>query len=678
MFRHISKFTASTIKYTTSLFLQCNHDYSVTSTSVELWLQEIQLGLDALLDDHVIESEDIFLQNKASPFHAFGYALILYTKAMLSMETSKVEEAVSCVSNLETHIKRILLLHKKKRKEHTHKIPTSCSVPLDIQFEKHALYDPDEYLHMQFELIYANCILMLATLQFLRDSWIDHVKAAYDLRKAYKMYERIFEALTGMSISEYQATITTTQASPSPPPPRRAMKATRRTVSCDDGRFLHQSATTSSTAASVYHQTVEHGAYFGIGLFNVIFSLLPSKVGKLLNNIGFHTSRSTAIHLLRVAYNGKSMYSSLGALALLTFYTNITMYIQPNINHFFLLKDAKAILHTMQSKYPNGRLWQLIQGKFERIEGNLTVAVTLLTKAKAPQHVQQQQQEEEDSKQIDAHDYFRNASINEFAQFRSFAIYETGWAHIYAGNYIQASEAFFCLESICNWSRLFYHYIATCCMIAEGMYEKAALESIQMINMFEQKKKLGHRISSNEHYAESKVASWVALSTLQQSNSTSLKETLYTIPNPIWELVYLWQGTCYWTPEVISDIKSHAATRKSSSSSSSSNDPILYLILGVLYRDVDNNVALAMEYFNLILMMVKKEAAAGWVYPYAMYEIAATQCILSNTSSGTMLVVVTDWVRCIEAYYQQHPQDKEWECRMQLRCQLLLESCCVV
>lgn len=200
---------------------------------------------------------------------------------MLSMEAAKVQEAVNCISGLETHIKRILH-YKKKRKEHattsttTKSIPTSCSVPLDIQFEKHTLHDQGEYLYMQFELIYANCVLMLATLQFLRDSWIDHVKAAYDLRKAYKIYERMFEALTGMSILEYQTTVTTTSAaqSPSPPPSRHSLKSTRRTVSCDDGRFIHQSST---TATSVYHQTAENGAYFGIGLFHMIFSLLPCK-----------------------------------------------------------------------------------------------------------------------------------------------------------------------------------------------------------------------------------------------------------------------------------------------------------------------------------------------------------------------------------------------------------------
>lgn len=219
-----------------------------------------------MLDDQIMEAEDIFLLNKLSPFHAFGYAFLTYTKAMLSMEKSKIEEAVDCVSSLEIHIKKIL--HKKKRKTSTNdnskSMPTSCSVPLDIHSEKYKTIVYDErYLELQFELLYANSILMLATLQFLRDSWIDHVKAAYDLRKAYKIYELVFEVMTGTTILDYELSLLPKSAT-------KHMKTARRTVSCDDERILQQKT-------SAYHQTVEHGAYFGIGLFNMIFSLLPSK-----------------------------------------------------------------------------------------------------------------------------------------------------------------------------------------------------------------------------------------------------------------------------------------------------------------------------------------------------------------------------------------------------------------
>ncbi|CEP11946.1 hypothetical protein [Parasitella parasitica] len=519
-----------------------------------------------MLDDRILEAEDTFSLNKASPFHAFGYALLMYTKAMLSMEKAKIEEAVDCVSSLESHIKKILNKKRYKANDCSKSIPISSSVPLDTQFDKHktVVYD-EEYLELQFELLYANCILMLATLQFMRDSWVDHVKAAYELRKAYKIFERIFETLTGSTVSDYELPS-------SPKSSTQHTKTTKRSASCDDSiALLH--------TTSAYHQTAEHGAYFGIGLFNMIFSLLPSK----------------------------------------------------------------------ESKYPNGRLWHLFKGKFERMEGNLCDAVALFTKAKEPVHV-------DDSKQsvIDEENYFRDSSINEFTQFRTLAMYEMGWAHIYAGNYTQASEAFFCLESLSNWSRLFYHYVATCCMIAEGKYEKAALESKQMISMFEQRRKLGHRISSNEQYAESRVKCWMEMS---KTRSSTLKETLQSVRNPIWELVYLWNGTCYWKHDVVEDIKSQ-----------NKDDPMLHLIMGVLYRDLDGNVELATEHFNLVL-----QNDEGWINPYAMYELAATQCTAAAKNRHYQ-ITVTDWIQCIESYYQGHPRDKEWECRMQLRCQLLLES----
>lgn len=58
---------------------------------------------------------------------------------------------------------------------------------------------------MEYDLLEANCILMSATIQFLRDSWIDYMRAAYKLRKAYRMYEHMFEAITGTTTEKYAA-----------------------------------------------------------------------------------------------------------------------------------------------------------------------------------------------------------------------------------------------------------------------------------------------------------------------------------------------------------------------------------------------------------------------------------------------------------------------------------------
>lgn len=368
-----------------------------------------------------------------------------------------------------------------------------------------------------------------------------------------------------------------------------------------------------------------------------------------MNSLGFHSSRSTAISLLQKSYKSQTMYSSLSSLVLLTFYTNISIYIQPEINEFFQYKDASEILERMKSYYPNGQIWSLIQGKLRKGESS----ILLFEKAKNANHGIQ--------KEAETKDYFRNASITEFIQFRSFAIYELGWSYIYAGNYFQASESFFCLESMCNWSRLFYHYMATCCMIADELYDKSVLEIRQMINMIEQRKKVG---SSNEQFAESRIKMWIETSII---NQTSLKETLQKdIINPIWELVYLWNGTSYFNKEIIKDIKDQQG-----------DDPMIYLLKGVIQRDVDINMEQALEYFNMTLITAERNIKKNWIIPYAMYEIAATHfVILQRDRSHTTeyQLVILDWIKCIENYYQD-TLDIEWETRMQLKCQLLFESC---
>lgn len=165
----------------------------------------------------------------------------------------------------------------------------------------------------------------------------------------------------------------------------------------------------------------------------------------------------------------------------------------------------------------------------------------------------------------------------------------------------------------------------------------------------------------NDQYAIEKVMSWINYA---QKHKTSLKSVLERIHcNPIWELVYLWNGTCYWSYDTAMYIKDKITANKT-------NDPMLYLILGVIYRDTLDNMELAMEYFNLILL---QQQDTCWVLPYAMYEIAATQA--KNDKTNNNHIIIAEWIKCIEYYYLDNPQDKEWDTRMQSRCHLLLLSC---
>ncbi|KAI8335230.1 outer membrane protein Iml2/Tetratricopeptide repeat protein 39 [Blakeslea trispora] len=567
-----------------------------------------------------------------SPFHAFGYAFLTYIKAMLSLERKEIERAAECISKIEGLLKQ--KLNKSKTRNSGIKIsinkgnlPSSCSMPSNI-----ANLDTDR-LGNHLELLQANVILMSATLQLSLNNWADTIKAGYDLYRSFKIYEHLFESMFNVKLSEYEASISLNQ----------------------------------KKAAIFYHSdgllcdTLCYGTFFGIGLFHLFFSLLPTKVAKILSNLGFQPSRAIAIHLLKESCKNETMYASLSSFVLLTFYTNVSAYIQPQVNRLFSFQDATYVLEFLKHKHPNGRIWQLMEGQLKTLNNCLDRSLVLFNQAKKPVHqrVVSSFVYEKDKETTT----IRSQSIIEFTQFRAFVIYEIGWVYIYTGDYAKATETFFLLESMCNWSRLFYHYVSTCCMLADGLYDKAILEVKQIQDLLDQKRKTSSRLSSHEQYAESKVQSWLNLS---ENQAISLREALqHHITNPVWELVYLWNGTRHWQHKVLADIKRRFQACQ--------EDPVLCLIMGVIYRDTDKNMELAMECFNLALLV-----NTSWATPYAMYEIAVTYCILQEPKQSDVQIIVSDWIQCIEKHYKEHSQDTEWETRMQIKCQLLLESCCIL
>lgn len=199
------------------------------------------------------------------------------------------------------------------------------SILLDKESSHPPLYGCDRApkgghtIDLQCELLEVCCMLMGATIQFLRNSWIEYMKAAYKLRKAYKLYEQLFEALTTQKPTDYAATLRQ-QRKRKPYPIDRQQSGvsvnttTTNSSSCSwNGEAV--STLLSSTGATAPRSTwsekrfslfslptgrrqstdtrrrslatqpppikcdstVESGVFFGIGLFSLIFSLLPPK-----------------------------------------------------------------------------------------------------------------------------------------------------------------------------------------------------------------------------------------------------------------------------------------------------------------------------------------------------------------------------------------------------------------
>lgn len=202
-------------------------------------------------------------------------------------------------------------------------------------------------------------------------------------------------------------------------------------------------------------------------------------------------------------------------------------------------------------------------------------------------------------------------------------------------------------------------------MIADGLYDKAAREVQQLVHMFEIKKHDGHsRFSAGEFYAEAKISQWNKYSKTYDMFLRSVLDEL--IINPLWELVYLWNGVFYWSEPVLNSIKQQLIC--TIQSQDEYKRPFALLLMGVICRDRLNDIQQAHSYFNCVI----NEFRNDWTVPYAMYEIAFTYSV-SPIEQQDRKTLVMDWIKRAENYYVQTKYDPEWRLCMKMKCQLLLE-----
>lgn len=197
---------------------------------------------DAFFNDQFDTAQHIFTQYAAeSPFHAVGYALMGYVEAMLGFEIERITVALARLSDAQA-LAHTFAKRAKHGKGHYAPQPLKTAAAdsssdidvngLEVGQDSSICFSPKSSISsansnlsagklnadedgkskstntaigIDYELLEANCMLMSATIQFLRDNWIDYMKAAYKLRKAYKMYENMFEVITGITTETYAA-----------------------------------------------------------------------------------------------------------------------------------------------------------------------------------------------------------------------------------------------------------------------------------------------------------------------------------------------------------------------------------------------------------------------------------------------------------------------------------------
>jgi tetratricopeptide (TPR) repeat protein len=118
---------------------------------------------------------------------------------------------------------------------------------------------------------------------------------------------------------------------------------------------------------------------FGIGMFNLIISLLPPGVLSVVEWIGFSGKRDLALELLTRSFESKTVRSPFSALFLLVYYVNLSDQVGDYDERY--MTAAKGLLDWADKEFPNSIMFSSLACRYHRCQGELDAAIEVAEKA---------------------------------------------------------------------------------------------------------------------------------------------------------------------------------------------------------------------------------------------------------------------------------------------------------
>ncbi|KAH3695481.1 hypothetical protein DPMN_082941, partial [Dreissena polymorpha] len=248
-----------------------------------------------------------------SMYHGLGYGTIMYIQAVMTFDMNDIEAAIQA-------IKRSLIVCNKQRRK------ISIFGSFSSVASKNSYNElTTEEIHA--ELCYAECLLIRALLTFIQDeNLISFVKGGLKIRECYRVYKDCAKIL-----------------------------AHRR---WDSDKQKHH---------------FESGVKMGVGSFNLMISLLPSKIMKLLEFVGFSGNKQLGLKELE---HGSSLFTSLrGPLCsiILIAYHTVVSYVLGLADGDIDMADR--LLQPCLQHYPKGALFLFFAGRVAEIRGQINQAI---------------------------------------------------------------------------------------------------------------------------------------------------------------------------------------------------------------------------------------------------------------------------------------------------------------
>ncbi|XP_034490295.1 tetratricopeptide repeat protein 39B-like isoform X2 [Drosophila innubila] len=497
-----------------------------------------ELAINYFFDNKFEEARNLLKPfAESSLYHSMGNAVFAFLEAMLTFE--HIDEASAALK------KCVDLCHRYRKK-------TTLTASIGNTFKKKNFNQLTD-LECHAELCLAESLLMSALLTFVGDENLTGlIRGSLQVRQCYNCYRAC----------------------------EQIMK--------------HRNWNSNSSALKIHFNS---GVHMGIGTFNLMISLLPGRLIKLLQFIGFSSNRSDGLRDLQRGYQENGLRQILCKLSLLGYHLMVVPMISER-QSTDQLNLCDKILTSQLAKYPSG-VWMLFfKGRYELVTGNLRAAESWYIKSWKSQDA--------------------------WPQFHFLTFWELLWLNCMQRNWVNAQMYANQLLEKSNWSRSIYAYqlAAIKLMSTDGSTADSSEIDKLMLEVVTYKQKIAGK-------------------SLPMEKFMSKRALRYKIQNgrlvlPLIELMYLWNmfkfiGKEYQIADGILqviDTEFHNFKRIESTGLLyltshlyyADNRALCLLLRGSCYKQM-GKLALALQDFNECIML-NGIVEDHFIIPYAYFEAA--------------------------------------------------------
>ncbi|XP_014842011.1 PREDICTED: tetratricopeptide repeat protein 39B-like isoform X2 [Poecilia mexicana] len=481
-------------------------------------------------------------------YHAMGYSSILLMQAAMTFDPKDMDVAMASLKEA---------LHTCQRFRRRTGIMESLASfwhgqPVDNLTEG----------EMHAELCYAEVLMQKAALTFLDESVISFIKGGMGMRSSYLIYKNC-----------------------------QAMENV-----IEDGEKERNT-----------HIHFRGGVNMGIGSFNLILSMLPSRVLRLMEFLGFSGDREFGLSQLREGAASNSLRSILSTLTLLMFHLYMSVILGTGEGN---LPEAEALLKPYADKYPNGALMLFYTARIAVLKGNFTFAQEKFLACIATQE--------------------------EWRQIHHLCFWELMWAYSFEQNWTEAYRYADCLCKENKWSQATYVFqkAAILSMLPE---EEVAKTGENVVALFRQVDGLRLRIAGKSIPTEKFAAK---------------KAQRYAPPKPLklvvpaLEMMYVWNGFMVvgkrpeLTEGILSTLEAAEEQLRSDPDPSEfhTDDVCVVQMLKGLCLTQLGRLVQAEICFNFVISSEKDIKHDTYLVPFTMYELGLLHKLKGDINTAITVI----------------------------------------